>query len=532
MVLEYSGFRRVLVLAALGVGGALIGGAAGLPLAAPIAAAADVVPQFVTGAVPIGDEEYDGLPKQGTFRAWLPKQIDLTGQFPKPGYQGQQPSCVAWATTYAARSFLYGQQLGRQPTDPTEEVSPAYVYNRLRPAGSACDRPIRIVDALNLLKNEGSVTFADFPDDVSKCAIPASAEMRAKAAALRLGSWRAIKREDGGGLRSPVVLDDIKGALARGEPVVFAMPVMPDWYALKDGSIYTHAVRENTNYHAMTLIGYDEERQAFRAINSWGEGWGDRGYGWIAYDTFRLLVTEAYVVEAPRAPAPTVPGEAEITPRQAFDILLAKLPCGAASATMDRGRLRVTGFGGGKEELDALRSAAEAVDPKVDWAVAHHPWPQCEGELTLAKPLGVGDVTLALVSETGHPLRGEPVTMRAGDKFGFNAVASADRPYVTVVYLQADGSAVNLYDGVLQPDRTGRRSITKGISGPQEDRYQVGPPYGNEMLIAIASATPFWGDRLPQYGTERQFLTALRARLASMPAGSVSAAVLRMQTKG
>jgi hypothetical protein len=117
----------------------------------------------MTGAEPIDEAEYDALPKTTRFRAFLPKQVDLSPLFPKPGNQGLQPSCVAWATSYAAQSFLVADSAAAL-TAPANPMSPAYVYNRLRKPGSACDRPVRIVDALRLLQNEGTVTVADFPD--------------------------------------------------------------------------------------------------------------------------------------------------------------------------------------------------------------------------------------------------------------------------------------------------------------------------------------------------------------------------------
>ena len=36
--------------------------------------------------------------------------------------------------------------------------------------------------------------------------------------------------------------------------------------------------------HGICLIGYDDEKEAFKFINSWGTNWGIDGYGWISYD--------------------------------------------------------------------------------------------------------------------------------------------------------------------------------------------------------------------------------------------------------
>jgi C1A family cysteine protease len=36
--------------------------------------------------------------------------------------------------------------------------------------------------------------------------------------------------------------------------------------------------------HAILLIGYDDKTKVFKFQNSWGVGWGDKGYGYIPYD--------------------------------------------------------------------------------------------------------------------------------------------------------------------------------------------------------------------------------------------------------
>ena len=80
---------------------------------------------FMTGAEPVSPQDYAKLPKQGRFRAYLPKQVDLSNAYPPPGSQGPQPNCVAWATTYAARTFLNFRDKNMQPDEPGDQMSPA-----------------------------------------------------------------------------------------------------------------------------------------------------------------------------------------------------------------------------------------------------------------------------------------------------------------------------------------------------------------------------------------------------------------------
>lgn len=61
-------------------------------------------------------------------------------------------------------------------------------------------------------------------------------------------------------------------------------------------------VNGTQGYHAMTVVGYDDsiwvdingnntvdsgEKGAFRIANSWGTGWGDGGFAWMAYDALK-----------------------------------------------------------------------------------------------------------------------------------------------------------------------------------------------------------------------------------------------------
>ena len=51
--------------------------------------------------------------------------------------------------------------------------------------------------------------------------------------------------------------------------------------------------------HMMTIVGYDDNISggAFRVVNSWGEEWGDGGYFWLKYKDFKIITTEAYILD-------------------------------------------------------------------------------------------------------------------------------------------------------------------------------------------------------------------------------------------
>ena len=46
--------------------------------------------------------------------------------------------------------------------------------------------------------------------------------------------------------------------------------------------------------HAVSIIGYDDKKQAFRMVNSWGENWGDHGFLWLAEGFVKAYATDGW----------------------------------------------------------------------------------------------------------------------------------------------------------------------------------------------------------------------------------------------
>lgn len=72
-----------------------------------------------------------------------------------------------------------------------------------------------------------------------------------------------------------------KRALQKG-PVIGGLQVYEDFYAYRSG-IYQHATGDFVGWHAVAVIGYDDGAQCWIAKNSWGTGWGEKGFFRIRY---------------------------------------------------------------------------------------------------------------------------------------------------------------------------------------------------------------------------------------------------------
>ncbi len=238
------------------------------------------------------------IPLMLRFRDYLPEEVDLSAKFPTPGDQGQQSSCTAWATGYAMRSYYEGRRRNWNFSSPRQIISPAYIYNRLHDFRGSCDTGTSISDALDLLKSDGAPTLAAYPYLENDCARPPNSDLARGVSEFRISGWSAVDNKK---------LDDAKGQLARGNPVVFGMEVSDQFENLTGPSIYDDTASPRTGGHAMVLVGYSERRQAFKVMNSWGTQWGDGGFGWVSYRAARQLSDLMFVMEVPDyvRPAPT-----------------------------------------------------------------------------------------------------------------------------------------------------------------------------------------------------------------------------------
>lgn len=82
-------------------------------------------------------------------------------------------------------------------------------------------------------------------------------------------------------------IEDIKAAITKYGAVSAAVfSGNNDFLDYKTG-----VIRGNNEYdvdHAITIVGWDDNLQAWLIKNSWGEMWGEKGYGWVGYDACNI----------------------------------------------------------------------------------------------------------------------------------------------------------------------------------------------------------------------------------------------------
>jgi hypothetical protein len=253
---------------------------------------------------------YEGLSDDNTKNP-LPESVSLLKFAPDRQNQGQQGSCVAWSSVYAARTIVEAASTN-QPGNSTA-YSPAFVYNQIGLEGC---QGAYIQNAMEFMSTKGVVPYNDFPYSDQDCSRQPNAALESKATQNKLhGFTRLTDGESTQGINVRAV----KEHLAKDAPVVIGMMVGGTFMQGMMGKEVWDPTSEDRSQagfggHAMCVIGYDDRKQAFQIMNSWGPEWGKNGIGWVRYPDFKEFVREAYGVDPmpKRGAATTIGFEAAI----------------------------------------------------------------------------------------------------------------------------------------------------------------------------------------------------------------------------
>lgn len=225
----------------------------------------------------------------------LPERVSLEKFAPSAQDQGQQGSCVGWGSTYAARTILEAVNTGQNPDRIA--FSPAYTYNQI---GLEDCQGTYINKAMDLLTNNGSVPYKEFPYDENSCAKQPDSYIKKEAEQFKM---RGANRLSINGDDYTIDVNAIRENLAHNAPVVIGMSVGGTFMQEMEGKEVW--IPSNGDYgqngfggHCMCIIGYDdrffEQDGAFLIQNSWGPKWGKNGRAWVSYKDLVNFATEAY----------------------------------------------------------------------------------------------------------------------------------------------------------------------------------------------------------------------------------------------
>lgn len=227
-------------------------------------------------------------------RPAIRRSVDLRPDFEQMGLtaknQGESPSCAVYAVTAALEYHRVMSGL------PRERLSEPYLYwASLRSIGRTRDRQESGAE----LRYEGGLGLTEVVQSLRSYGIPPAARLPATFNPQAETPSESVQNEAWGNSRVGYImlngrtkrerLEQAVLALNEGLPVVLGMvwPVSSPDFA-RSGDVCDRA--PNPGYgHAVLLTGYtcpdgDPESTVFRFRNSYGEKWGDKGYGTVPWD--------------------------------------------------------------------------------------------------------------------------------------------------------------------------------------------------------------------------------------------------------
>ncbi len=361
-----------------------------------------------------------------------PAAVDLTAYAAPVGNQGRLGSCVAWAIDYAMLGWYANKQ-----DHAGAPYAPMYAYSQMQAKYGWHDQGGYPSDAYAIAADQGIDTQADYPQGTADWQTLPTAAQHAKAAAHKTAGaaflYQSYSSPPGAGARTA-----ISTAVAANHPVALSIPVYGAFFGLNATS-HTMGLSQVTGAsyggHEVLVLGYDAT--GVRIQNSWGTGWGERGFANLTWDfvqryTFDASIMTGFVSALAPAPAPVVsgltPATGKATGGTRFTVRGSGFPAG------------VTVSVGGKPA-----TGVQVVDPTTLTAVTPAGGPGA-AVVTVQTPTSVATgaasflytpvpVLTSLTPGSGPALGGTTVTLRGSGLTGALAVTFGGRPGLSLTVL-------------------------------------------------------------------------------------------------
>jgi serine/threonine protein kinase len=192
----------------------------------------------------------------------------------------------------------------------------------------------------------------------------------------------------------------------------------------------------------------------------------------------------------------------------------------------DAGHVELSGFISSRDDLTnlvaELRSVAGVTAVSPD-RVEVHPEPICQ-TLQIIAPYQQRNAVGQLGLEVSMP-GGE--VLRDGDALDIALTSPVFDSYLYVDYIQQDGLTVH-----VRQTPAGQQPVAAGQQLLEETPYKIGPPFGREMVVIIASGSPLFESARPESEDAADYLPALQRQLSQLqPDQEVAASHVFVQTQ-
>ncbi len=226
-------------------------------------------------------------------RLAVPTKVDLREQCPPVYNQGELGSCTANAL---AGAFDFDR--GKQGLDYMTPSRLFIYYNERDMEGTVhIDSGARIRDGIKSLNVQGVAPESQWPYTIAKFRDKPTADCYAEAKKSQTVEYRRILTPHD----QPA--HDMIACLNEGFPFVTGISVYESFeseVASATGVIPMPDAQEQLlGGHAVLVVGYDLGKKHFIFRNSWGQSWGQHGYGYlpIAYLTSKGLADDMWMIK-------------------------------------------------------------------------------------------------------------------------------------------------------------------------------------------------------------------------------------------
>ncbi len=198
----------------------------------------------------------------------LPPAVDLRDGCPPVYDQGQLGSCTANAI---AAAYQYEEMRQRATLAFTPSRLFIYYNERAKEGTIQSDSGAMIRDGFWTLQHNGVCPESDWPYDPSRFAMTPPASCFQEAVPFETHAYQRVTRSTAA----------LKGCLAAGNPVVIGFTVYESFESdavANTGVMPMPKPHEGVlGGHAVLVVGYRADGY-WIVRNSWGAGWGDKGY--------------------------------------------------------------------------------------------------------------------------------------------------------------------------------------------------------------------------------------------------------------
>lgn len=221
----------------------------------------------------------------------LPNYVDhrKSGFMPAVYDQGQLGSCTANSIAGALEFDRAKQKL--DVWTPSRLF--IYYYERLMEGTVNSDSGAAIRDGYKVINTTGYAKETTWPYQINKFNIKPNANAQTEATTYKSVSYQSVDQNE----------ISIKSVLAEGYVISFGISVFESFESrdvASNGIVPMPSTNESSlGGHAILLVGYDDNRKLYIFRNSWGNQWGDNGYGYLPYDYVHNqdLSSDFWVVE-------------------------------------------------------------------------------------------------------------------------------------------------------------------------------------------------------------------------------------------